>query len=137
MAIIEPTQDELQAMENMADVVAWSGLQGDWTYRYSMAGTFFYSLGGAQASAMTIAEFGSIRAEDPEAAITVEEWLYSRFDENPGQTDQSMEATIKPKAFHTNMARKAHRAAGIWAGLVKPMVKVEAENLASLRSAEK
>ena len=101
-------------MNNMADIISWSGLQGNWTYEYSMAGPLFQSLGGAQATAMTIAEFGSIRTEDLEAAICVEEWKYSRFDENPGETDQSTQATIKPKALHKNMARKAHRAAGIW-----------------------
>ena len=90
-------------------------------YEYSMAGALFQSLGGAEATAMTIAEFGSIRSEDLEAAIGVEEWKYSRFDENHGVSDMTAEATIMPKAFHKNMARKAHRAAGIWAGLVKPM----------------
>ena len=94
MAIIEPTQAELQVMDNMADIISWSGLQGNWTYAFSMAGALFQSLGGAQATAMTIAAFGSIRTEDLEAAICVEEWKYSRFGENPGETDQSAEATI-------------------------------------------
>ena len=113
-------------MFSMADIITWSGLRGNWQYAKSMAGASFYSLGGTDGAAMTIAEFGSIPVSDLEQGISVEEWMYSQFDEDPGSSD--FKSNIQPKALHKNMARKAHRAAGIWAGLVKPMGVVQAEN---------
>ena len=82
--------------------------------------------------AMTIEEFGAINHDDLEAAILNTEWVWSRFDEDPG-TDMDSERVIKPKALHKNMARKAHRAAGIWAGLVKPIAQAKFEDEQSAR----
>ena len=73
MAIIEPSSDELALMFNMADIITWSGLRGNWTYEKSVAGALFYSLGGAEATAMTIAEFGSIPSSDLESASGADE----------------------------------------------------------------
>ena len=131
-AIPEPTPEQLQAMICMADILNWAGLKGNHRYKCSMAGALFESLGGEEAAGMSIDEFGAIKDEDLEAAITNTEWVYSRFDEDPG-TDMDGERVIKPKALHKNMARKAHRAAGIWAGLVKPIAQAKFEDEQSAR----
>ena len=74
-----------------------------------MAGALIDSLGGEEAAGMTIAEFGAIKCEDVEAAIDSSDWVYSRFEEDPGGSfEMDSERTIKPKALHKNMARKAH-----------------------------
>ena len=57
------------------------------------------------------------------------------YEADPGG-DVSSERTLKPKPLHKTMARKAHRAAGIWAGIVTPAAQVTAANEASLRSTE-
>ena len=68
-ALPEPSQDELQAMGSLADVLYWAGLKGNCQYKYSMAGALIDSLGGEEAADMTIGEFGAIKCEHLEAAI--------------------------------------------------------------------
>ena len=124
-SIVEPSREEEEAMQTLADISTWAGIPGDLLYAPSMAGSLLIGLAGS--GQLEYPEFGSLLISDVEQFITGPDWRYSARISAPIQPgadaidmeeDVSAEPTTRPNPVARMRVRKAHNAARIKAGLV-------------------
>ena len=56
----EPTADELQSFQTIADVMIWAKVKGNPLVNYTQAGALMEAIAGDEFETMTVAEFASI-----------------------------------------------------------------------------
>ena len=76
----EPADDDLEAFDNLADILAWAGVKGNPVVEYTQSGALLVAIAGDEFKTISAAEFASISSEDFEAALA--EWKFSQYDDN-------------------------------------------------------
>ena len=109
-SVREPTNEQLEGFESLADVFSWASVKGNPNIEYTQAGALLFAIAGEEYTSMTAEEFASISPEDFESALGV--WKFSQFD-NIYEMGP-VECNLDPNPLIKGRARAAHKAARIW-----------------------
>ena len=106
----EPSNEDLQGFDNLADILVWAGVKGNPQCGTSQCGALLMAIAGDEFKTMSAAEFASISSEDFESALV--EWKFSQYDDDyeHGVPD----CDLVPNALIKGRARAAHRATRSW-----------------------